>query len=133
MPISPLLPASAVIPSARPAPASSSVPLVPILRPCPSMVSVTIAHTPATLVDQLPPFAPLVFLDSTSLDLPASLLAPLEPVPSTESANALEDSSSLTSVCPNVPLDSVPLEDSALSVLKTVLPAPELPLHAPAV
>lgn len=96
-------------------------------------MSVTIAHTPATLVDQLPPSALLVSLDSTSLDLPVLLPAPLEPVPLTVSASALTDSSIPTSVCLHAPLASVPLEDSALSVLITVLPAPEPPLPAPAV
>jgi hypothetical protein len=133
MPISPLLPVLPVTPSARPAPASNSVPLAPILRPCPSMVSVTIAHTHATLADQLPPSVPLVFLDSTSLGLPVSLPAPPEPAPLTASANALRDSSIPTSVCLHAPLASVPLEDSALSVLTTVLPAPEPPLPVPAV
>ena len=133
MPILPLLPVLLVIPSARPAPASNSVLLAPILRPCLSMVSAAIAHTPATLVDQLPQSAPLAFLDSTLLDLPALLLVLLEPALLTEFANALLDTSTPISALLHAPVATVPLEDNALSVLVTVLLALEPVLPAPAV
>lgn len=95
-------------------------------------MSVTIALTHATLVDQPPLSAQLASLGSTLLDLPVLLLAPLEPAPLTESANALTATSIPTSVCPHAPLASAPLEDNAPSALITALPALEPPLPVPA-
>jgi hypothetical protein len=66
------------------------------------------------------------------LDRPASLPAPLEPVPSTVSVNAVLDSSTLTNVLlPALPASAL-LEDSAPSVLTTVLHVQDLPVHASA-
>lgn len=130
--ITPPAHASPAMPSAKLAQASNSVPLAPILKPSLSTVSAMIAHTHATLVAQLLPFAPPVSLDSTLLDLPVLLPAPLEPAPSTEFASALPAISTPTSAFLHAPLDTDPLEDSALNVLPTALLAQELPLPAPA-
>jgi hypothetical protein len=64
------------------------------------------------------------------LDPPVLLPAPLEPVPSTEFASAIMDTSTPTSVFLPALLATAPLEDSAPSVLITALHAQDRPLHA---
>jgi len=130
--ISPLLPASLVTLSAKLAQVNSSAQPVPILKQSPSMEFVTIAHILAILAALPPPSAPAASLVSILLDRPASLPAPLEPVPSTGSVNAVLDSSTLTNVLlPALPASAL-LEDSAPSVLTTVFHVQDLPVHASA-
>jgi hypothetical protein len=110
--------------------ANNSVPLVPILKPFQSMVSVTIAHILAIHVDQLHPSAQLALRDSTLLDQLALLPAQQEQFQSTESANAIMDSFTLTNVFLAAQLDSEPLVVNALNALLTALDVQDLRTHA---
>lgn len=125
----PALPATLNV---RLAQANNSVPLVPILKPFQSMVSVTIAHTLAIHADQPHQFAQPVSKDSILLDQPVSLLAQLEQFQSMESANATMDSFSPTNVLIAAQLDSEQSVANALSALLIALHAQDLKMHAQA-
>lgn len=120
-------------PNVKPAQASNSVPLVPILKPFQSMVSATIVHILAIHADQLHPSAPPASRDSISLDQPALLPAQREQFQSMESVNATMDSFTLTNVFLAAQLV---LEQSAVNVLNALLialDAQALKIHAQAV
>ena len=85
---------------ARPAAAILSAPPAPTPRLSPSMVSVTTAHTLATLAQLLPLPALLVSRASTLSELLVSLLAQLELSPRMESVFADQEFFSATSASP---------------------------------